>query len=216
MRPEPQTGPTHTRDQERSTFALILERLLSATPGSIAAVLVDHDGETVDYAGDFDPFELKVAAAHWQIVFGEVRELAALGEVRALVIAAPARSYVVRAMHEGYALLLVMHRGAAFAYSERALQEAEARLAAEAGWPPPHDAIRWFQADVETQPTDRKRPARVRVAGAWQPVEVMGAMVGLPARERGYRVRLPNGVEAMLIRERLGRWFADEHMDHGA
>ena len=27
---------------------------------------------------------------------------------------------------------------------------------------------------------------------------------------RGFRVRLPNGAEMMLVRERLGRWFADE------
>ena len=39
------------RDQGRSTFTEILEHLLDATPGAVAAVLVDHDGETVDYAG---------------------------------------------------------------------------------------------------------------------------------------------------------------------
>lgn len=214
MRWRPNLGAGPPRDQERSTFTEILERLIHATPGAIAAVLVDYDGEAVDYAGPFDPFDLKVAAAHWQIVLGELRALATLGEVRALVVSARTRSYVLRAVHEGYAVMVVMHRASAFAFSERAMQDAAARFASEAGWPPPHDAIRWFQADVETLELDRLRPCRVRVAGAWQPVEVIGSVVGLPARERGYRVRLPTGVEAILVRERLGRWFSDEPMDH--
>jgi hypothetical protein len=211
-RPDLGSGPA--RDQERSTFTDILERLMRATPGAVAAVLVDYDGEAVDYAGSFDPFELKVAAAHWQIVLAELRAIASLGELRGLVVAAGARSYVVRAFHEGYAVMVVMHRRSAFAFSERALQDAAARFASEAGWPPPHDAIRWFQADVETLDSDPLRPARVRLAGAWHPVEVMGSVVGLPAPERGYRVRLPNGVEAILVRERLGHWFSDEPVDH--
>lgn len=202
------------RDQERSTFTDILERLLHATPGAIAAVLVDYDGETVDYAGPIDPFDLKVAAAHWQIVLGEVRAIEPLGEVRVLVVSARARSYVLRAVHEGYAVMVVMHRSSAFAFSDRALQDAAARFAKEAGWPAPHDAIRWFQAEVETHDVDRMRPSRVRVAGEWQPIEVIGSVVGLPSRERGYRVRLSTGVEAILVRERLGRWFSDEPMDH--
>ncbi len=203
------------RDQGRSTFTEILEHLLDATPGAVAAVLVDHDGETVDYAGALEPFDLKVAAAHWQIVLAELRAIEPLGAMRALVVAARARSYVLRALHEGYAVMLVMHRLSGFAYSERALHDAAARFSKEAGWPPPHDATRWFQAEVEPLESDRMRPARVRVSGAWHRVEVIGAMVGLPLRERGYRVRLQNGVETILVRERLGRWFADEHIEHG-
>ena len=41
----------------------------------------------------------------------------------------------------------------------------------------------------------------------------MGALVGLAPRENGFRVRLPSGAEMMLVRERLGRWFADEHVE---
>jgi hypothetical protein len=205
--------PGPERDQERSIFTTILEHLLDATPAGLAAVLVDYDGETVDYAGAVDPFDLKVAAAHWQIVLSEVRGISALGQVRGLVVAARARSYFLRAMHEGYAVMLIVHRSAAFSVSERALQDASARFAREAGWPPPPDAARWFHVDVEATPTDRTRPAKVRVAGAWQPVEVMGSMVGLRAREKGYRVRLPSGVEMILVRERMGRWFCDEQPD---
>jgi hypothetical protein len=63
---------------------------------------------------------------------------------------------------------------------------------------------------VEPEPHDRARPARVRVAERWQPIEVMGAVVGLAHREKGFRVRLPNGAEMLLVREPLDRWFTDE------
>lgn len=207
------SADTAPRDQARSTFTLILDGLLAATPGALAAVLVDYDGETVDYVGNLDPFELKVAAAHWQIVLSEARSILALGTLHQIAISARSRSYVLRAVHEGYALLLVMPRRAAFGYSERALQEAVARCSREAGWPTSARAVRWLQVDVEPHPADRFRPLRVRVAGDWRAIEVIGAMVGLGPHEHGYRVRLPSGVETILVRERVGRWFADDHLE---
>jgi hypothetical protein len=41
----------------------------------------------------------------------------------------------------------------------------------------------------------------------------MGSVLGLAPREKGFRVRLPSGAEMMLVRERLGGWFADERVD---
>lgn len=203
------------RDQEPSTFTTILERLLAATPGSLGAVLVDSEGEAVDYAGRLEPFELKVAAAHWQIALGEIREAAPmLGPMRQITVRARGRSYLVRSVQERYAVVVVLHRHAAFAVSERALQEADTRLSLEAGWPVPRHASRWFGVEVETgrRGRERKRPLRLRVANRWQPVEVVGAVVGLAPSERGFLVRLPSGAEMLLVRERLGRWFADEHV----
>ena len=198
------------RDQATSTFTLILERLLAATPGAVAAALVDFEGETVDYAGRGDPFEVKVAAAHWLIVMSEIAEAEKLAPIRQITVRARSRAYLVRQLEESYAVVLILHRRAAFAISERALQEAVTKLSAEAGWPLPRDASRWCGVEVETARTDRTRPLRMRVADAWQPVEVMGALVGLAPREKGFRVRLPNGAEMTLVRERLGGWFTDE------
>jgi hypothetical protein len=202
--------PVVSRDQEESTFGAILARLVAAVAGAHAAALVDAEGETVDYAGSLDPFELKVAAAHWQIALAEIATQAELPRTRQLTIRARRRSYVVRCLEEGYTIVLVLHPRAGFAASERALQEAHARLCSEAGFSEPPRAGRWFGVEVEPEPNDRARPARLHLANGWAPVEVMGSLVGLRPRERGFRVRLPNGAEMMLVRERLGRWFADE------
>jgi predicted regulator of Ras-like GTPase activity (Roadblock/LC7/MglB family) len=206
--------PVPQREQDLSTFAQILDRLVRNCPGAAGAALVDSEGETVDWAGHFDPFELKVTAAHWQIVLTTIAtEQPALGDIRQITVRGRTRSYVVRKLQEAYAVVLVVHRHAAFAVSERALEEADARLGREAGWPPRKDAAPWRSADIETELEDKSRPARMLVSGTWHPVEVMGAMVGLRPGERGYRVRLPTGVEMMLVRERHGSWFADEAID---
>lgn len=209
-RPRPAPPP---RDQDASNFTRILERLIAATPSAMGAALVDAEGETVDYAGLLDPFDLKIAAAHWQIVLGEFRETQHLSEPRQITVRARGRGYVVRQLPEKYALVVVLHPHAAFSASERVLDEIDAQICVEVGWPRPTGNAKWFRVEVETLPPDHKRPKSLRAAGKWHPVEVMGAMVGLGPRERGFRVRLPNGAEMLLVRECRGRWFADEHVE---
>ena len=65
--------------------------------------------------------------------------------------------------------------------------------------------MRWWKPS----PADRRRPRRVFLGGTWEDLEVMGAVVGLGRGERGYRVRTSSGEELTLVRERLGRWYAD-------
>jgi hypothetical protein len=201
------------RDQEASTFTAILERLVRAMPSAKGAAMVDAEGETVDYYGVLEPFDLKVAAAHWQIVLGELEEAPNFASPKQITVRARSRGYVVRQLPEGYALVVVLHPRAAFSASERTLEEIEALLYAEVGWSQPQDSTKWFRVDVETLPPDHSRPRRLRAAGGWQPVEVMGTMVGLRGREKGFRVRLPSGAELLLVRECRGRWFADEHVE---
>ncbi|HRI70871.1 MAG TPA: roadblock/LC7 domain-containing protein [Polyangium sp.] len=209
-RARPVTPP---RDQDASTFTVILERLLATIPGSRGAVLVDSDGETVDYAGILEPFDLKIAAAHWQIVIAELRELEHFSEPRQITVRARNRGYIVRRLPEGYGLLLVLHARAAFAASERAIDEIEANLCSEAGWDRPAGSAKWFRVDVETLAPDHIRPHRMWAEGAWQTIEVLGTMVGLRPREKGFRVRLASGAEMSLVRECRRRWFADEHVE---
>lgn len=201
------------RDQDASTFTKILERLLEVIGGLRGAVLVDSDGETVDYAGILDPFDLKIAAAHWQIVIAEFEALENFGEPRQITVRARNRGYIVRRLPEGYGLVLVLHARAAFAASERAIDEIEATLCAEAGWERPAGSAKWFRVEVETLEPDHTRPYRMRAAGTWQAIEVLGTMVGLRAREKGFRVRLAGGAEMSLVRESRRLWFADEHVE---
>jgi hypothetical protein len=201
------------RDQDASTFTKILERLLDVIGGSRGAVLVDADGETVDYAGILEPFDLKIAAAHWQIVFGEFEALEHFGDSRQITVRARSRGYIVRRLPEGYGLVLVLHARAAFAASERAIDEIEATLCAEAGWDRPAGSAKWFRVEVETLAPDHIRPHRMRAGGTWQTIEILGTMVGLRAREKGFRVRLAGGAEMSLVRECGRLWFADEHVE---
>ena len=205
---------TPPRDQATSTFTRILERLLAATPGAKGAALVDFEGETVDYAGRFDPFDLKVTAACWQIALAEIAEASEFVAVQQVMVRARLHGYFVRRLEEKYAVVIVLHPRAAFAVSDRALAEAITGLSREAGWDVPRDASRWSWVEVETERRGSvRRPRRLKVGGSWQPVDVMGAVVGLAPRERGFRVRLPSGHEMMLVRERLGRWFADDNVE---
>ncbi|MDC0742222.1 hypothetical protein [Polyangium mundeleinium] len=209
-RPRPAPPP---RDQEATTFTTILERLVQALPSAKGAAMVDAEGETVDYFGVLEPFDLKVAAAHWQIVLGELRETPNFASPKQITVRARGHGYIVRQLPDGYALVVVFHPRAAFAASERTLEEIEAQLYTEAGWSLPQGSTKWFRVDVETAPPDHSRPRRLRAAGGWQSIEVMGAMVGLRGREKGFRVRLPSGAEMLLVRECRNRWFADEHVE---
>lgn len=198
--------PRPARDQAPSSFAAILDRLVTSTPSARAAALVDFEGETVDYAGHIDPYELKIAAATWQIVLAEIGDTA-IETPRQIVIRAAKTGFVLRRVNQEYAIILILHSRAAFAASERALAEAETALASEAGWKRTNRPA-WFSVSVQTGA--EHRPVELFFADEWQPIEVMGSVVGLRDRERGYRVRLPSGVEMMLVRERNGLWFCDE------
>lgn len=209
MSPSPRSV---ARAEAISAFTLILQDGLAALPGARGAALVDREGETVDYVGEIDPFELKLAAAHWQIVMCQLHGTR-LASTHQLVVRSTRRSFVVRRLHDDYAVVLVFLSRAAFAASERALAELEVRLCLEAGWGPPAWCAPWIRVEVDTERATTARgtprPIRLLLGEGWQPVDVLGRMVGLRKRERGFRVRLPSGDELLLVREATGHWFAD-------
>jgi len=207
------------RDQPASAFATILEALLARVGGARGAVLVDSDGETVDYAGALEPFELRLAAAHWRIALDEAlarERVASLGSVRLIALRTSRCSYVVRALPDGYALVIVLTRSASLLGETRALEVCVRALCQEAAWPEPWGAPRglaWFP--VEIAPDARRRPGAVRVSGILRPLEILGAVVGPGTGEKAWRVRFETGAEAMLVRESGGHWYADEPPDPG-
>jgi hypothetical protein len=207
-----------SRDQPESAFAAILAALVARIPGARAAALVDFEGETVDYGGCGDPFEVRVAAAHWRIVLDDAATQASMRRVQLVGLRAARRSYMVRALPEGYALVVVLARTAGFAGHDRALSVCARALGQEAGWrwPEGERPALWFPLDVVADA--RRRPRAVRDAGRLRPLEILGVLVSrdgsLPrSRDRGWRVRFDSGVEAMLLREPGGAWYADEPLE---
>jgi hypothetical protein len=215
-------GPSAgNRDQQPTAFTRILEQLLELEPAALGAVLVDSDGEAVDYAGVLTPFEIKVAGAHVRIVLDQIGAFAKRshhspgGRPTQIVVRGVRRSFVGRPLPDGYALVVVLKRQG-FVLSSRAVAVAERHLAAEAGWPSASNpAAMWHPVHVETAYRNRPRPLRMLVGSTWQRIEVLGSIVGL-GRERGYRCRLPSGVELTLVREPAGTWYADELVDEPA
>lgn len=207
--------PVITRDTEATGFTTILESLVDRVAGAFAAALVDSLGETVDYAGRGDPFDLKIASAHLQILLRSLSTVGSIGDPRWLVIRGPLRSAAASALPDGYVLVILLRPRAAFTISTRALKVCTRALAEEAGWTrvelAKSDGVKqrsWFFTSVETD--RRGRPTHVGASRTR--VEVIGAVMGLSVRERGFRVRTEQGSELTLVREPRQRWYADEHV----
>lgn len=199
-----------TRDQDATPFGAVLLRLCDNT-GAVAAALVDQEGETVDYAGAIDPFEIRVAAAEWRLVLRALGSSLIPGwsDTEQLVVRARQRSFAVVALPEGYAIVLEVARRC-FSVSPRALSEAAREIAHEAGLELPKAAQRdhWSRVEVRTAQSDARRPSALWFGGSWVPVEVLGRYQ--LRGELGYRARLSNGAEINLVREKLGRWYAED------
>lgn len=204
-----------SRDQGPSPFSGILVRLCEAS-GALGAALVDGEGETVDYAGRVDTYDLRVAAAEWRLALSVLEDVAthpnrAWASSSELLVRAAGRSFAVAALTEGYALVLVLPRHS-FRLSRRALAQTADELELEAGLlrRGPRERLRWSRVEVQTSARDLRRPEAVWYESAWRPVSILGKMKrqDLEAHELGYMARLASGRELLLVREPLGKWFA--------
>lgn len=202
------------RDQEISSFGPILARLCDAADLE-GAVLVDGEGEAVDYAGLLPPFDLKVMAAEWRNVFHQLSasQLPGASHALELTVRASGKSFAVFTLTDGYAMVVQLPKHS-FVVSRRAVGEALRSASDEAGLPHPAgwDLDQWEAVEVRETKDRLRRPVALWLRGAWSNVELLGSYHqdrGATVRERGYRVRLADGSEFTLVRERLGRWFAD-------
>jgi predicted regulator of Ras-like GTPase activity (Roadblock/LC7/MglB family) len=199
---------SRTRDQEESAFTTILRDFVKRVPGAFAATVVDGDGECVDYAGDIEPFDVKIAGAHWAIVVHEISQRPAIGPPQDIICRGEKRSFIVHALPERYSLVVLLKKRAGFVSVTRAIDACERALAQEAAWDLPKGRGIWIAVDVETD--ERKRPIWLTTGSLSCSVEVLGTLTRLRKRERGFRVRLPSGGELNLVREVGDRWYADE------
>lgn len=205
------TDGSSARDQDVTPFSEILERLRAAT-GVKSAALVDAEGETVDYSGRGDPFDIRILAAEWRLVLQHLKETKILGGSYEFVVRAREKSFLVEALPEGYALVLELARRST-GVSDRALAEARKRLLAEAGFPGEDDPRgNWSHVLVEEEPGQSRRPLRMETDDeALQEVTVLGRIPSARLlNERSFRVRLSSGRECTLVREPLGHWYREE------
>jgi predicted regulator of Ras-like GTPase activity (Roadblock/LC7/MglB family) len=204
------------RDTEATAFTALLSELISRIPGARAAALVDSDGESVDYAGALSPFDVKVAAAHLQLVLSDIGRLRPLGAPQRVVIRGAKKSFIVRALADAYAVVVVLSARAGFAASSRAFVVFERALRAEAGIGKGSHGSAW--TPVLVRGDARARPQTIATANDARPqaVEVLGAVMGLSAGERGYRVRFATGLETTVVREPGGVWYAEELIEQGS
>lgn len=211
-RERPSAAPPPARDMEESAFTLILRDVLPRIPGALAVALVDRDGEAVDYAGPVDPFEVKVAGAHFRIVLEDIARQPAFGVARTVVCLGTKGGILAHGLPDGYALVVLLKKRAGFARCERALLACERALAMEAAWPLAPKGPVWVAVHVDFD-RRRRRPTRVYTASTSSELEVLGALMGLRKGERGFRVRLaPSGHEVNLVHEAGGGWYVDERL----
>jgi hypothetical protein len=205
------------REQQATPFNTMLVALCDAT-AALGAALVDRDGETVDFAGSLDVFDIKVAAAEWRLVLDLVRGSAmwSWSECQEIVVRGTRASFVVIPLGDGYAVVAQLSRHA-FGVSSRAVAEAARELSREAGLAPSAhgDGVRWSRVEVQPSAADTRRPQAIWRHGQWSPVVVLGRYreSDLPSGELGYRVRTAPGNEVTLVREALGIWYADDSPD---
>jgi hypothetical protein len=205
------TRDVSDRDQDTTPFSGILSTLCAAA-GARSAVLVDAEGETVDYAGRGDPFDIRILAAEWRLILHRLSEAAILGPSFEFVVRARHKSFLVESLPEGYALVIELGRRATGA-SDRALSEARKALISEAGFPEESDPRgSWAHVAVEEEPGHSRRPVLIKSKDEErQEVTIIGT-IPTPddSREVSYRVRLDNGLECTLVREPLGHWYLEE------
>ncbi|MFO0675149.1 MAG: hypothetical protein U0169_01315 [Polyangiaceae bacterium] len=170
---------------------------------------MDAEGECVDYAGDHDAFTIRVTAAHLRVVFDDVASRSVGAGLRFILVRTIRYTYAVRRLPEGYALCIEFGRRAGFVTPSRAISGAAYALSLEAGWEADDAAAPWTPVSVHCEA--QGRPVRIQSADGTFDVEVLGRWQGhgLAPGERGFRVRLANGIETTLVRERSHRWFAE-------
>ena len=149
-----------------------------------------------------------------QIILRELGNVPALGEPRWLVIRGANRSMAASALPDGYVLVVLLRAARGLHALDARAEGLHARARARSRLDDPliakSDGAKrrsWFFTKVETdrrgRPTMRRRERRMSV-------EVIGAVMGLSVRERGFRLRTAAGGELTRVREPRARWYADE------
>ena len=196
------------RDQVAGVFTLLLRDLM-VHGRVLAAVLVDKEGECVDYCSAVAPYEAKVAGALLSLVLRQVGHFAAatdIGRVGTVELHGEGKGLAVRNLGEGYCLVVLTEAGGVDQELAAAMRRVCIRLREEAGLTPPtwdsdepglwvatREATGWPFAPVAFMEGDSDPVAIVDVIGRW---EEHGGLTG--SQLTCFRVRLEDGTEETL------------------
>jgi hypothetical protein len=172
---------------------------------------VDKEGETVDYGGRGDPFDIRVVAAEWRLVLQHAEQSRIGSPHIRITVRALRKSFLIESLPEGYALVIQLARRAT-RLSHRPLSLARRRICEEAGFPVPAESdSEWTRVRVEEEVGSSRRPVRMTVESVPHDVTVLGLIQAeTEERARSFRVRLSSGEERTLVREPLGHWYLEE------
>jgi hypothetical protein len=198
------------RDQDESPFSNILTELCRAT-GAQCAALVDQEGESVDYGGVGDPFDIRVLAAEWRLVLAQA-QFPELGGTTQMMVRARKKSFWIESFPAGYALIIQLGRRSS-TLSARALSHARRELCSEAGFIMNRQCVDiWTRVLVNEESGPSRRPGTIQLANESYEVTVLGRVTSASKSERGYRIRMMSGEERTLVREALGHWYLEEEI----
>ena len=116
-------------------FNYLLTNLLVDVPAAVGAILVDGEGEAVEWVTRHDdPFDLKVEGAYHAIFKRQVEEVIAnldLGALDTYVVEGDALVALTKVLPEGYYVVLVLDRKGSRAMAMEHLRRTAAVMARE-------------------------------------------------------------------------------------
>lgn len=198
------------RDQTENAFTGILRRVFRAVPTVLSAVFVDLEGECIDYVAAYDPYEVKVGAAHMHVLIEQLRQLRmadALGETFAFELVTDEREVWVRRISEEYSLVVLLGHGFDASELRDAIAVAGRQFREEGDLPAPTwEGRERLSVRVRTSPRWEYAPAAFSLRGRrFEIAAVLGrwtepALLGGPGWVC-FRVRTPQGEELTLAHD---------------
>jgi hypothetical protein len=117
--------------EEKSDFFPILESLVGEVKGAEAAIFSDAEGESIEFFGNMDSYDIKIIGAYAAILMSLLRT-GHNASPHSLIISCSRRTLVLRSM-ETYILTLVLRRRTYTAGLEEAVERAAEQFIREAG-----------------------------------------------------------------------------------
>lgn len=117
-------------------FRLILNELLVTTPGALAALFLDYEGETVELVCDRDisDHDLRIVGAYQRIHFSRLEgicERIGAGAQRRMKLQFPQLSILSTELKDGYYVVLLVDESASEGIAWRRLDRCRDRLLEE-------------------------------------------------------------------------------------